>query len=121
MPQEHGHAVPIQLWLQGMTASDLNTLAALLAQQQDNGGIALTSALGTPVAVSDPLASLDASIKGTLSPGNVSLLKPWGQCMPEVICQHLMHGIAQQFLLILCMKGSTWHTPARQFASADLS
>lgn len=95
MPQEHGHAVPIQLWLQGMTANDLNTLAALLAQQQDDGSIAPTSALGTPVAVSDPLASLDASIKGTLSPGNVCLLKPWGQRIPEVICQHTMHGIAR--------------------------
>ena len=34
--------------------------------------------------ITDPLASLDASIKGTLSSGNVSLLKPWGQPIPEV-------------------------------------
>ncbi len=76
--------------LQGMTASTLNSLAALLAEYQSSqaaaGNPAVMGAGGVDpmVAMSDPLASLDASIKGAFSPGNVSLLKPWGQHAPEV-------------------------------------
>lgn len=85
-------------WLQGMTASNVNNLAALLAEYQSSQGAAGPPVVGSSCAadplvmMSDPLASLDASIKGALSPGNVSLLKPWGQHMPEVICIHHMHG-----------------------------
>ena len=84
--------------LQGMTASDLNSLAALLAEYQSNqaaaGGPAVVGprAVDPMVTMSDPLSSLDASIKGAFSPGNVSLLKPWGQHMPEVISLHPRHS-----------------------------
>ena len=73
-----------------MTASTLNSLAALLAEYQSSQAAAGNpTAMGAGgvdpmVAMSDPLASLDASIKGAFSPGNVSLLKPWGQHTPEV-------------------------------------
>ena len=78
------------VWLQGMTASTLNSLAALLAEYQSSQAAAGSSevmgagGVDPMVTMSDPLASLDASIKGAFSPGNVSLLKPWGQHTPEV-------------------------------------
>lgn len=77
-------------WLQGIAASDINSLATLLQNYQHGQAAAGEPALGNPgpvgslEAMADPLACLDASIKGNLSPGNVSLLKPWGQPMPEV-------------------------------------
>ncbi|CAK0744721.1 hypothetical protein CVIRNUC_001569 [Coccomyxa viridis] len=74
---------------QGMPVpSDMSTVEALLEEYQGSltaaaGGHAVGGAVRTLDGITDPLASLDASIKGTLSSGNVSLLKPWGQPIPE--------------------------------------
>ena len=69
--------------------TEMSTIEALLEAYQGStaaaaGGHAVGGAVRALDGITDPLASLDASIKGTLSPGNVSLLKPWGQPIPEV-------------------------------------
>ena len=87
---EIGCALLFSTSVQGMPApSDISSVEALLEEYQGSltaaaGGHAAGGAVRALDGITDPLASLDASIKGTLSPGNVSLLKPWGQPIPEV-------------------------------------
>ena len=103
-----------------MTASGLNSLAALLAEYQGSQAAAGAPQVAGPgpvdplVAMSDPLASLDASTKGALSPGNVSLLKPWGQhCdgtvlhMPEVGSLLSKSCLAGMFFVAVSECGAT--------------
>lgn len=77
--------------------SDTSTIEALLEAYQGSptaaaGGHVVNGAVRALDGIADPLASLDASIKGTLSPGNVSLLKPWGQPILEVqLRPQIMH------------------------------
>ena len=87
---ETGYALLNHDAVQGMPVpSDMSTVEALLEEYQGSltaaaGGHAVGGAVRPLDGITDPLASLDASIKGTLSSGNVSLLKPWGQPIPEV-------------------------------------